>query len=236
MFDWRKTRLPKLEGEHEIISVFEMIINKTYELGFQFCSFTMSSQAPGHQTSPIHFDNYPKEWTTLYQRAHFSDVDPVIARCKHCVFPFVWDEQVFRSAPAMWDMAKSHGVHIGLSQAVHDFRGMFSILTLGRDKGAISPEELYTIAAQLLWMCHMMHAVVAQNFAEKPDVKPSCTLTPRETEILKWTAMGKTAEEVARIISISPRTVGFHVASILRKLEVTNKIAAVLRASKMGLF
>lgn len=34
MVKWRNTRLPKLEGESEITSVFEMVVNHTYELGF----------------------------------------------------------------------------------------------------------------------------------------------------------------------------------------------------------
>lgn len=38
MVNWRNTRIPKLEGEDKITSVFEMVINRTLELGFQFCS------------------------------------------------------------------------------------------------------------------------------------------------------------------------------------------------------
>ncbi len=37
MVNWRNTRVPKLEEEDEITSVFEMVINETYSLGFQFC-------------------------------------------------------------------------------------------------------------------------------------------------------------------------------------------------------
>ena len=36
MVNWRNTRLPKLEGENEVTSVFEMVINHTYELGFEY--------------------------------------------------------------------------------------------------------------------------------------------------------------------------------------------------------
>ncbi len=61
MISWRNTRLPKLEGENQITSVFEMALNHTLELGFQFCSFTMSSQLPNNQTKPIHINNYPNE-------------------------------------------------------------------------------------------------------------------------------------------------------------------------------
>ena len=81
-----------------------------------------------------------------------------------------------------------------------------------------------------------MHAVVAQKYAENPGAVPPNTLTPRETEILKWSALGKTASDIARILCLSERTIGFHLASCFRKLGVNNKIAAVLCASKAGLF
>ena len=236
MLNWRNTRIPKLEGENEITSAFEMVINHTYELGFQFCSFTMSSQLPNNQTKPINFNTYPSEWNKVYQRAHFFDVDPVVAHCKRCVLPILWEEETFGAAPNLWKLAQSHAVHLGWTQAVHDFRGVFSMLTLGRSKGKVSPQELYEKAGHVLWLCHAMHTVVAQTYANKPSVNPANKLTPRETEILRWSAMGKTAADIATILCLSERTVGFHICSCFRKLGVNNKIAAVLCASKAGLF
>lgn len=236
MLNWRNTRVPKLEGEDEITSVFEMVVNHTYELGFQFCSFTMSSQSPNNKTEPVHFNNYPTEWNTLYKQAHFFDVDPVVVHCKRCVLPLVWDEKAFRATPSLWDLAKSFGVNLGWSQSVHDFQGFFSILTLLRSEGDVSPQELYEKAGQVLWMCHAMHAVVAQKYADKPAPQPAYKLSPREAEILRWSGMGKTAGDIATILCLSERTVGFHLKNSFIKLGVNNKIAAVLTASKAGLF
>lgn len=36
MVNWRNTRLPKLEGENKISTIYEMVINHTYELGFKY--------------------------------------------------------------------------------------------------------------------------------------------------------------------------------------------------------
>ena len=235
MVNWRNTRLPKLEGEDKITSVFEMVINKTYELGFQFCSFTMSSQRPTHPCKPICLNNYPNEWNSLYDQAHFFDVDPVVTHCKRCVLPIVWEEKVFGAAPNLWELARSSGVHLGWTQAVHDFQGVFSMLTLGRSKGEVSPEELYEKAGQVLWLCHAMHAVVAQKYAPSPDVIAASTLTAREREVLKWSAMGKTAADIAAILCLSERTIGYHICSCFKKLGVNNKIAAVLCAARSGI-
>ena len=236
MVKWRNTRLPKLEGESEITSVFEMVVNHTYELGFQHCSFTMSSQAPSNQTDPIHLDNHPSEWRNIYKREHFLEIDPVVSHCKNSVLPIVWDPKTFSSTPQLWELAQSFGVHLGWSQAVHDFQGVFSMLTLTRGKGEVSPEELYEKAGQVLWLCHAMHAVVAKKYADKAHINTPSKLTARETEVLKWSAMGKTASEIAAILCLSERTVGFHISSTFKKLGVHNKIQAVLSASKAGLF
>ena len=163
MVNWRNTRLPKLEGESEATTLFEIALNHTFALGFQYCSFTMSSHLPNNRTKPVRFNNYPDEWNNLYNQAHFFEVDPVVTHCKRSVLPIVWEEKTFKDSPNLWSLAQSFGVHLGWTQAVHDFQGVFSMLTLGRSKGAVTPEELYEKAGQVLWLCHAMHAAVAQT-------------------------------------------------------------------------
>lgn len=235
MINWRNTRLPKLEGEDEVTSVFEMVINKTFELGFQHCSFKMSANLPKNHVKPIEFSNYPNEWKTVYDQASFSDVDPVVKHCKGSLLPIVWEAETFKDVPSLWSLAQTLGVNMALTITVHDFRGMFSMLTLSRDKGAVTPEELYEKAGLMLWLCHAMHAVLAHKYADKPSTKPASLLTPRETEVLMWSGKGKTAADIATILCLSERTVGFHVCSCLKKLGVNNKIAAVLRAAQDGI-
>lgn len=234
MVNWRNTRVPKLEEEDEITSVFEMVINETYSLGFQFCSFKMSAQSQTNQTIAFEKNNYPNEWNALYREAHFSATDPVMSHCQRSVLPFVWKESAFNSAPHLWELATSYGVHLGWTQPLHGPQGVFSMLTLSRGRGEITPEELYEKAGNALWLCHAMHTVVANKYADGPAAKPCSKLTPREIEVLRWSALGKTAAEIAQILCLSERTVGFHNCSSMRKLGVNNKIAAVMVAAKAG--
>lgn len=55
-------------------------------------------------------------------------------------------------------------------------------------------------------------------------------LTPRESELLQAFAAGKSYKEAARALGISPHTVGNHVKSIYRKLEVNSRIEAISAA------
>lgn len=57
-------------------------------------------------------------------------------------------------------------------------------------------------------------------------------LTPREIDLLQAFAAGHSYKEAARILGISPHTVGNHVKSIYRKLEVSSRSEA-LRAAGM---
>jgi LuxR family quorum sensing-dependent transcriptional regulator len=60
-------------------------------------------------------------------------------------------------------------------------------------------------------------------------------LTKRETDILSWLALGKTAWEIGRILHISRRTVEWHTRNAAKKLNAVNALQAVATAIKIGL-
>lgn len=55
------------------------------------------------------------------------------------------------------------------------------------------------------------------------------TLTPREAEVLRLVAAGKTNIAIAHVLQVSPRTVAKHLEHIYRKLEVGGRVQAVTR-------
>jgi LuxR family quorum-sensing system transcriptional regulator SolR len=61
------------------------------------------------------------------------------------------------------------------------------------------------------------------------------SLTCKEREVLHWIVEGKTAWEVGRILSMSERTVKFHLRNIYSKLNVANRAQAVTKASRLRL-
>jgi DNA-binding NarL/FixJ family response regulator len=65
----------------------------------------------------------------------------------------------------------------------------------------------------------------------EPGLSP---LTEREAEILQAVARGYKRHEIAKQLGISAGTVGNHITSIYRKLEVSTNMEAVARASKKG--
>ncbi len=74
---------------------------------------------------------------------------------------------------------------------------------------------------------------VKQVILNRP--REAVRLTPRESEILSWTAAGKTAWEISRILTISQKTVEFHMGNVLKKLDAVNACQAVALGLSSGL-
>ena len=59
--------------------------------------------------------------------------------------------------------------------------------------------------------------------------------TKREIEVLTLIGQGYSNKEMADALSISKRTVDFHLANIYDKLQVCNRVQAFRRATRLGL-
>ncbi|MEU7827489.1 response regulator transcription factor [Nonomuraea sp. NPDC049129] len=76
------------------------------------------------------------------------------------------------------------------------------------------------------------------HFATSPgpaDAGRLSVLTPRETEVLLRVARGLTNAEVALALGLSPATVKDHVAAVLGKLGVRDRVQATIVAYETGL-
>jgi LuxR family transcriptional regulator, quorum-sensing system regulator LasR len=74
----------------------------------------------------------------------------------------------------------------------------------------------------------------SRGATEEDNGGPPVTLSPRQLEVLRWMAQGKTGWEVAVIMDCSEATVNYHLKQAFRKLDVTNKVQAVSRAMSLG--
>lgn len=69
----------------------------------------------------------------------------------------------------------------------------------------------------------------------KKGIKIKKHLTDRELEVLQYVIKGMTNKEIARILSITDHTVKAHIASVIRKLGVKNRLDVALIAVTEGI-
>ena len=76
-------------------------------------------------------------------------------------------------------------------------------------------------------------SAMVRGLSANPSEGPQA-LTAREREVLRLLARGMSNGQIGKALFISHTTAKFHVANIMRKLEVGHRAEAVYVASKMG--
>jgi HD-GYP domain-containing protein (c-di-GMP phosphodiesterase class II)/DNA-binding CsgD family transcriptional regulator len=170
-----------------------------------------------------------------------------------------WTERILGAAPALAGIAKIAGAHherldgSGYHRALRDstlsraarLLAAADVATALREDRPHRPALGRDAARQLLvegartgsldGAC--VEAVLAAQ--GEPVARglagPIATLTPRELDVLRELARGRTNKEIASTLAISDRTVQHHTIHIYRKLGIDTRAAAALLAARAGL-
>lgn len=232
---WKELQLIQLSNTTDMDSAYRVALSFAKNIGYKFCAFSASCLPVNDQFQPVQLNNYSKQWNSEYEHTKFSLIDPVIAHCNQSTLPILWTEELFHDAPWIWDTMEQQGMQHGWSQAVHnEDSGLCSILSLARSHCPISAWELYENLGFSVFIGNHLHKLMLEAMPKAAKRPQTPHLTPREVDVLKLAADGKTAYESARILNLSARTINFHVQEAIRKLGVNNKISAVIAAVKEG--
>ena len=180
-------------------------------------------------------NNYPVEWQETYSKNNYLAIDPTVKIGLKTIKPIVWAEDVFANARPLWDDVNSFGISHGWAQSTYSSGGVSGMLTLSRSHDALSKLELLQKTPLLVWFNQLAQAGLKDILLPEMTEASTVKLTARETEIIRWTADGKTAYEISIILGIAERTVNFHLNNILNKFNVNSKIAATVQAVLLGL-
>lgn len=229
---WKESQLRQISNARDVESAYKTSLGLVQNLGFNFCAFSITSHPRGPHFNNVNLNNYPGEWIANYEESHFSEIDPILAHCIRSPMPILWEDQVFSKCPQLRQAQKKLGLENGWSQSMHDDKGLHSMLSVAGSSHPITPCELYENLGYALFISHHLHGLVAQNLPEPAPHSCKPHLSAREIEVLRLSADGKTAYEIARILCLAERTINFHVHSAILKLGVNNKIAAVIAAAR----
>lgn len=231
MQHWREDCLQRLaRPDASSEQVFAELAGICMRLGFDYCSFGVRVPLADGTQREAWSTTYPAAWRERYLAQEYLRIDPVIAAALNSETPLVWDDALFARQREFWEDARGHDVRHGWTLALRGRGGETGLLSLARGGVPVSAAELEDVEARLLWLAHTTNSVVGSKLALQSQAAASHELTPRECEVLRWTAAGKTAAEIGRILGVSARTINFHVNAALIKLDAVNKTQAVVKA------
>ncbi len=102
------------------------------------------------------------------------------------------------------------------------------LLGIGRGEPALSPAIAHKVLA------HFRRADSPVTEGRKDPVALD-ELSPREVEVLRLVSKGYRNAEVAKLLGLSPQTVGSYIKSIYSKLGISNRAEATIEATRRGL-
>lgn len=121
------------------------------------------------------------------------------------------------------------------TQTMRDASGSIGRMMLGRDKRVGIKRNPVFDDVVTSWLAKITHERMVRILIPTLLRESQVSMTAREKDILRWTAEGKTAYEIARILAVSERTVNFHINNAVAKLGAANKVQAVVKATVLGM-
>lgn len=176
--------------------------------------------------------NYPEEWMQRYAVEDYHKKDPIVQYNYTHFETHLWKDAITRYSDEPYNelmgMASDYGLNYGIAGGVNSegYRG--SIFSFCSDRDRFTQHHVQILDA-IIPHVHQALARVCDMRKRKLD-----NLSKREMEVLTWMKEGKTNWEISVILSISERTVKFHVQNIERKLNAVNKAHAIAIAMDNG--
>lgn len=196
-----------------------------------YCFMSPSGSRQKAFTEKVMIQNWPKGWFQQYVQSNFHPKDPVASFCRSQTKPFPWSSAPIPDADPlaheiMAVSAEDYRMRHGYCVPIYGLHGHEATISLaGReidgDRDAVSAVEMISIYA-------------FTSLAKVRSVSNRKTLTPREREIVSWTASGKTSWDISVILSISEDTVNKTMASAMRKLNANTRAQVVAESIRLG--
>lgn len=206
-------------------------------LGFTGAVYVRLS-ADGHALPPRPvFGEAPDGWVDHYFSRNYARYDTAIPLAFQSREPFTWSEAALRG------MERETGTLFGeafewwgsevLICPVRGINGGLSIVDLAMDRGRVLHEVERSTAHALA----SLYAVAGEGFMERPETPNELErpLSWREAECVYWVCLGKSDEEIGRILEISKKTANHHVEAAKDKLGVVSRASLAWRAFALGL-
>jgi DNA-binding CsgD family transcriptional regulator len=234
--------IEKLNGINDPAELRSIFAEAVGGLGFRYFAYHLVKIAEVGNRLPYAITTYPEHWISHYISEGYLQEDPVLGEAPNRHVPFAWSEitppeHLSRKQRQLFDEARDIGVRDGFTIPIHGRNGEFATMSLVPDGSEAQAGEVMTRNRHLLHLMSLYyHSHTCGILIERSMSSPRSKglLSPREREVLFWTAKGKTNSDIAIILSLSDKGVEFHLDNAKKKLNVFNKTHAVVKAIMLG--
>ena len=171
---------------------------------------------------------YPKEWQARYFLKQYFAIDPVIVHGCKAILPFDW-ETLRNDDPATIEFFADANRHKlgrnGITIPVRNRRNTCSIVSFNSDVRRADWEIFKSL--NMITLQHLSALIDSATAVNSKLPPPQVQLSRREEQCLIWAARGKTHQEIAEILSLSPTSVRTHLDTARHKLHCINLTHAV---------
>ena len=233
------TRFEKIAEVPSLIELGNEIRKVSQYLGFSHYLYGARVPLPNGESLQYIFSGYPEEWMATYQSEEYIKIDPIVEHCffKSANIPLVWSDQVFDSPERklFHEDAQGHGVATGLSVPVRGSKGEVALFSgANPERGKEAMMHQVHIAGTMYVLGAYVHEAIRRLVFEPEQLSVQAPhLTAREMECLRWWVSGKSAWEISHILSLSERTVRFHLDNIKKKFGAQYKAQVVAKAIRL---
>jgi LuxR family quorum sensing-dependent transcriptional regulator len=225
-------RLQRLTDYDEIC---DLIVRELEWFGLTHVT-SISLPGPGRDPT-ILMNNRPQEYVDHYIEKNYLLRDPVVTELRNTLNPYTWGDvrarrDLSKAEQAIIDEAREFDARDGFVIPIAAPSGSVSLFSACGWEPNLSERARAALEIIGIYSQHALKRAVMRAQREDASI---ALLTPRELEVLKRCKDGKTRPQIGEILSISPKTVEFHLRSIMDKLGASNQISAVVIALQRGL-
>lgn len=230
----------------------DLLADSAGELGFS-CVIYDFAPVPRSHTGAMLVPNVlltrnaPASFAALWCDAGYCRIDPVQQACLDSSIPLVWshlgDDRAIAARPLtpehqpVASYLKETRLTCGATVPIHlNSGGLATVTAICVDP---EPDFVRDARRQLGTLSMLAHHTAAAILGRLDRDARRCRavrLSEREIECLRWAAQGKTAQDIADILSRSLATICLHLNNATRKLDAQNRAQAIAHAFHYRLF
>ena len=222
------SRSDEVSDVAELIADFQALIAK---FGFPYSAGGGWASAGTHYAARFYFNSWPEDWLKLYNENAYIQEDPVVMEARRVLTPFLLSEirprfENIGHVRELLEVYDAYGWREVFAVPIHgpmSYVGLIALASLQPVQLADAHKAVLESAARIV---HYRCWTTTDFGAGTPE---RAALTARQTDCLRWVAVGKSDSDIASLLGISEATVHFHIEEAKKRLGVRSRVQAVAR-------